>query len=96
MTCEEFIKRVADVVLKVMDDYDIKVASPIIAQACLESGYGGSSLSREYNNHFGLKCGSGWTGRSVNMATQEEYDEGVLTNIVDNFRVYDNFEWGGF
>lgn len=90
----DFINKVAPLVQKYAKEYGYKVASPIIAQACLESGYGLSSLSSVYNNHFGMKCGSAWTGKSVNMATKEEYQAGVITNIRDNFRVYDTFEAG--
>lgn len=71
-----------------------KVASPIIAQACCESAYGTSSLGAKYHNYFGMKCGSSWTGKSVNLSTKEEYKPGTLTNIKANFRVYDSMEAG--
>lgn len=35
-----------------------------------------------------------WKGKSVNMSTCEEYEVGVLTQIKDNFRVYDSLEEG--
>ena len=38
-----------------------------------------------------MKCGTAWTGASVNMATQEEYTPGVMTNIRDNFRAYSSW-----
>ena len=41
-----------------------------------------------------MKCGSAWKGKSVNMATKEEYTPGQLTSIRDNFRVYDSMEEG--
>ena len=31
----------------------------------LESGAGNSQLARKSNNHFGIKCGGSWRGRSV-------------------------------
>lgn len=37
-----------------------------------------------------MKCGSKWKGRSVNLSTKEEYSPGTLTEIRDNFRVYDD------
>ena len=74
--------------------YGIRVHSPIIAQAILESGWGKSSLASVYHNYFGLKCGSKWTGKSVNMTTREEYQVGTLTTIKDNFRAYDSMEEG--
>ena len=65
------------------------VCSAVIAQACVESNYGFSGLSRSpYFNYFGLKCGKSWKGPSVNMKTKEEYTTGTLTTIKDNFRVY--------
>lgn len=91
---KEFIDKVASYVNKYRADYNIKVSSPIIAQAILESGWGKSTLSAKYNNHFGLKCGSSWRGKSVNLNTKEEYSAGVLTDIRANFRAYDNFESG--
>lgn len=94
MTNEEFIKRIAKYVQKYAPSYGICVCSPIIAQAILESGWGQSKLSATYHNYFGLKCGTKWTGKSVNMTTQEEYQPGTLTTIKDNFRVYDNMEEG--
>lgn len=94
MTKQEFIKAISDAVNKYRSDYNICVASSIIAQAILESGWGESKLASQYYNYFGMKCGSKWTGKSVNMATKEEYEPGILTDIRDNFRVYDSLEDG--
>lgn len=71
-------------------------ASPILAQASTESfkGTGLSSLASKYNNFFGMKCGSGWKGQSVNLTTGEEYFVGKITMIRDNFRVYSSVEDG--
>lgn len=94
MTNQEFIEQIAKYVQKYASSYGILVHSPIIAQAILESGWGKSKLASTYHNYFGLKCGTKWTGKSVNMTTQEEYTAGTLTTIKDNFRVYDNMEEG--
>lgn len=40
-------------------------ASIKLAQAILESGAGSSRLATEANNHFGIKCHSGWEGKKV-------------------------------
>jgi len=90
---EEFIERIAPIVQKCALANGYKVASPVIAQACLESAYGLSGLAK-YHNYFGLKCGSKWSGASVNMKTKEEYKVGTLTTIRDNFRAYDSMEDG--
>ena len=94
MTNSEFIEQIATYVKKYAYLYGIEVHSPIIAQAILESGWGKSSLASKYHNYFGLKCGGAWKGKSVNMATQEEYTVGVMTDIRDNFRVFDSMEDG--
>ena len=94
MDKETFIQKVAEKVRKYAPLYGICVHSPIIAQAIIESGWGKSSLASKYNNYFGLKCGSSWKGGSVNMATREEYKPGVVTNIRDNFRTYEDFDAG--
>ena len=45
MTNQEFIEQVAKFVQKYAVQYGIKVHSPIIAQAILESGWGNSKLA---------------------------------------------------
>lgn len=58
------------------------------AQAILESGWGKYA---PHNSLFGIKADSSWTGKSFNSKTQEEYQPGVMTNIVDRFRAY--YSW---
>lgn len=91
---KKFISDIAKLVQKYAPQYGIKVCSAIIAQAILESGWGESKLAAKYHNYFGLKCGTKWTGKSVNLSTMEEYTPGTLTQIKDNFRVYDSMEQG--
>lgn len=88
-----FIETIAPLIQKESKARGYKVASPIIAQACVESAYGTSSLGYKYHNYFGMKCGSSWKGKSVNLATKEEYNS-QLVSIRDNFRVYDSMEEG--
>ena len=94
MTKQEFISSIAALVQKYAPGYGIKCHSAIIAQAINESGWGESELAAKYHNYFGMKCGTKWTGPSVNMTTQEEYQPGTLTEIKDNFRVYSSMEEG--
>lgn len=69
--------------------------SIIIAQAIQESGARvPSTLASKYNNFFGMKCGSSWKGKSVNMKTKECYNGATYVTIKDNFRVYDTVEEG--
>lgn len=91
---KQFVIDIANYVRKYAPQYGINVYSPIIAQAIHESGWGESKLSAKYHNYFGLKCGTKWTGKSVNMSTQEEYSAGSLTTISANFRAYDSMEEG--
>lgn len=95
-TAEEarkFIETIAPRIKAEAERRGYKVASPIIAQACIESGYGTSSLAYKYHNYFGMKCGSSWKGASVNLKTKEEYNS-QLVSIRDNFRVYSSMEDG--
>lgn len=87
-----FIQTIAPIVLAFCKEKNYRFPSAIIAQACLESNYGKSKLA-QYFNYFGLKCGSKWTGKSVNLITKEEYN-GNTAIIKDNFRVFENMEDG--
>lgn len=89
-----FINEIGYIIQEEAKDRGYKVCSPIIAQACLESNYGASMLSARWHNYFGMKCGSSWKGKSVNLTTKEEYTQGQLTTIRDNFRAYDSMEDG--
>lgn len=59
MTTEQFIGEIAKYVQKYAPKYNIKVHSPIIAQAILESSKGTSELAVNANNYFGLKYRAG-------------------------------------
>lgn len=89
-----FIEEIAKYVVEYAPQYEIRACSAVIAQAVLESGWGESRLAKQYRNYFGLKCGSKWTGPSVNMATKEEYTPGIKTDIRANFRVYPTMREG--
>ena len=96
MTKEQksYIKLAAKYVRKYAHMYGITVHSAVIAQAILESDWGRSSLALRYCNHFGLKCGTLWKGKSVDMATYEEFEPGTMVRIVDYFRVYASMKKG--
>ena len=63
-TYVDYIDQYSALAIKQMDKYKIP-ASITLAQALLESGAGLSELTRESNNHFGIKCHSDWTGERV-------------------------------
>ena len=66
----------------------------IVGQAALESGWGqreirGTDGLPSYNL-FGIKAGSDWKGRTVDVVTTE-YSNGVATKVVEKFRAYNNY-----
>ena len=77
-----YIDRYKGIAIEEMNRYGIP-ASIKLAQAILESGNGNSYLATQANNHFGIKCGGSWNGRSVNRPDD--------TNN-DCFRVYNDPE----
>jgi len=91
---EEFINIIAPLIISEGKKRGYSVFSTVIAQAIIESNSGKSILGYKYHNYFGMKCGSRWKGKSVNLKTKEEYTVGTLTTIKDNFRVYDSIEEG--
>ena len=94
MTNQQFLETITPIIKKEAMKRGYKYPEAIIAQAALESNYGRSGLSAKYHNYFGMKAGSSWKGKSVNMKTKEEYTAGTLTTIKDNFRCYDSMEAG--
>ena len=94
MTRNDFERNVIPVIVRVAREKGYNFPSAIIAQAICESNWGTSGLSSNYFNFWGMKCGSSYKGKSVNMKTKEEYTPGTLTSITDNFRAYDNIEQG--
>jgi hypothetical protein len=71
LTREEYIEQYARLAIEEMNEYHIP-ASITMAQACLESADGNSTLAKMSNNHFGIKCKSGWTGQSVTYDDDEK------------------------
>ena len=61
----EYIDSYNSIAVEEMNEYKIP-ASITLAQGLLESAAGRSELARKSNNHFGIKCGSNWNGKTVN------------------------------
>lgn len=59
-----YIDDFKDIAMKEMKLYKIP-ASITLAQGVLESGSGNGRLAVEANNHFGIKCHTGWTGGRI-------------------------------
>jgi LysM repeat protein len=64
-------------------------ASIKLAQAILESGAGKSDLAVKANNHFGIKCGGDWKGKTMRKK-DDDYKFGV--RVKSCFRSYKNPE----
>jgi LysM repeat protein len=82
MTSLEYIDHFKPIAIQEMNLYGIP-ASITLAQGLFESGSGNGELARVANNHFGIKCNNGWSGKSY-------YKDDDNHN--DCFRVYDNAE----
>ena len=66
MSAEEYIDLYKKIAIDKMKEYHIP-ASITLAQGILESGSGNSRLAQKANNHFGIKCHKGWTGKTFYM-----------------------------
>jgi LysM repeat protein len=71
ISTEEYIKTYKDIAIEKMINYRIP-ASITLAQGILESGSGNSRLAQKANNHFGIKCHKGWTGKTFYMDDDEK------------------------
>jgi len=90
-TKKDYIYTYAELAVSEMEDSKIP-ASITLAQGILESRYGTSELSSKSNNHFGIKCHTGWNGKSV------KYDDDAkdecfrkYTNAKDSFKDHSEF-----
>lgn len=88
MAAADFIKKLAPGAQKVYKKYNV-LASLVIAQGCLESGFGSSGLSQQANNLFGVK--GTYNGKYVLMWTSEQDKKGNVTRIQAKFRKYPSY-----
>ena len=96
MTNKEFIEAIAPYCQTYAQKYGFKVASPAIAQACLESAYG-TSTKAKHHNYFGLKYRAGRL--TVNNGTfvdgsKEQNADGSYVAITDQWYNFDTMEKG--
>lgn len=61
---DTYIDNYSEIAIAEMAQYGIP-ASITLAQGILESGAGRGKLTQKAQNHFGIKCHSGWTGERV-------------------------------
>lgn len=77
---EQYIETFAEIAQFEMKAYGIP-ASITLAQGMLESGFGKGALAVKTNNHFGIKCHTGWKG---------DYDHHDDDEIGECFRKYNH------
>ena len=97
MTNEQFIKEIAKYVQKYAPEFGIKVCSPIIAQACLESQYGNSELGVKAMNFFGLKYRPNRCPSACGIYYKdgaEQNADGTYTNSAMQWMKFPNMEMG--
>lgn len=88
---QDFVEKFAPHAIEAAKKLGVSVRA-LLAQAALETGWGkhmpaqGSTAS---NNMFGIKAGSSWDGKRVNVPTLE-YENGVAVRKKDSFRAYDS------
>ncbi|WP_291649976.1 glucosaminidase domain-containing protein [Clostridium sp.] len=94
----EFINEISEIAFDNYKSYGI-LPSITIAQAILESGWGESTLSSEYNNLFGIKADERWSGDSIDLQTKENYDDVIVgafrsyKDIKSSIRDHGKFLW---
>lgn len=96
MNKNEFIEEIAKYVKKYAPEFGICVYSPIVAQACLESGYG-TSYKGQRNNFFGLKyrpnrvsCFNGFFYDD----SKEQKEDGTIVSINTTWYMFETLEMG--
>lgn len=83
---EIYIETYREIAISEMERTGIP-ASIKLAQGLLESGAGKSTLSRVAKNHFGIKCGGSWTGKTYKHK-DDDYVNGKL--IKSCFRQFES------
>lgn len=97
MTQIDFIKSIASFVQKYSPQYSIKVCSPIIAQAILESASGTSELAVNAHNYFGLKYRAGRCPSSCGIYVKvgsEQNSDGSYSYAAMQWMKFPTMEFG--
>ena len=99
---QDFIDKVSEIAVRLYEETRI-LPSVVIAQACLESGYGLGADAVELtkrNNLLGMKADlinstwssyTVWDGKTFEKVTPE-YRNGKLVYVTDSFRIYRDYE----
>ena len=91
LTRSEYIQKYQLLAISEMNRSGVP-ASIKMAQACLESRDGNSEMARNSNNHFGIKCKSGWDG-ATSYYDDDERNECFrkYRNVEDSYIDHTNF-----
>ncbi|TNE57411.1 MAG: LysM peptidoglycan-binding domain-containing protein [Bacteroidetes bacterium] len=85
--CREYVRKFGDIAMDEMERSGIP-ASIKLAQGILESRAGTSELALLANNHFGIKCSTGWNGET-HFKHDDEQDRAGQP-LESCFRKYDS------
>lgn len=86
-----YINQYKDLAIREMERTGVPAAITL-AQGIHESGAGKSDLAAASNNHFGIKCKSGWTGETVRH-DDEKKDECFrkYPSVEDSYKDHSDF-----
>ncbi len=95
---EVYIERYQHLAIEEMERTGVP-ASIKMAQALLESGAGSSDLALIANNHFGIKCGGSWSGKTYKKHDDEFTSLGLpkkscfrhYNSVEESFRAHSDF-----
>lgn len=87
----KYIEKYHDIAIEQMTEHHIP-ASITLAQGLLESGAGSSVLAQQANNHFGIKCGRSWYGRTI-LRDDDQKNEcfRVYPRVKDSYEDHSDF-----
>lgn len=92
-TQKKFVQDIGNASVSYYSKYKI-LPSLTIAQACLESNYGASGLSKDCYNYFGMKWSSTASCGYKEYLTKEQRKDGTIYTITAKFRKYKNMSDG--
>lgn len=82
----DFVDKITPLIIKHAPSYNIKVVSPIIAQAIIESASGTSELAKNANNYFGLKYRAGrmkpWVTTYDKVGSEQRADGSYVSSAM--------------
>lgn len=88
---QEYIEEYSALAIEEMHRTGIP-ASITLAQAVLESGNGNSTLARNSNNHFGIKCHSDWKGKTFTWDDDKKNEcFRKYNSVYDSYRDHSDF-----